>query len=129
MPKAKLSVEAFIAALDHPLKPLIERVRAIALGANAGITEQIKWNAPSFCYGGDDRVTMRLHPADQLQLVFHRGVKVREADGFRFEDESGLLRWVADDRATATFRALDEVTEHEAALARLIDRWVVATAP
>ena len=129
MAKATQSVEAFMAALDHPLKPIIARIRAIALGANAGITERIKWNAPSFCYGGDDRVTLRLHPADQLQLVFHRGAKRRPDDKFTFADDSGLLRWVAADRATVTFQTLDEVEDQAAVLARLIDRWVVATAP
>lgn len=38
-------VEAFLAALDHPLKPAIEEVRLIIKGAREGITEHIKWNA------------------------------------------------------------------------------------
>lgn len=129
MAKKGPTVEAFMQALDHPLKPLIARVRAIVLGSNGEITEQIKWNAPSFCYGGDDRVTLRLHPPQQLQLIFHRGAKVRESDRFSFVDNSGLLQWITTDRATVTLRSLEEAEAHEAALAQLVDRWMVATTP
>ena len=128
MAKKGPTVEAFMAALEHPQKPLIARVRAIILGANGRITEQVKWNAPSFCYGGDDRVTMRLHPPTQVQLILHRGAKVRPDDGFTFADDSGLLHWITNDRATVTLRSLAEVEAHEAALARLVERWMLATA-
>lgn len=56
--KAAPSVAALIAALDQPLKPAIEPVRALARGANAGIIERMTWNAPRFCYADDDRVTL-----------------------------------------------------------------------
>ena len=42
------SVEAFLAALDHPRKQDILTVRQIILGADPRIQEAIKWNAPSF---------------------------------------------------------------------------------
>ena len=52
-----------------------------------GSREHVKWNAPSFCYAGVDRVTFRLQPGNRLQLVLHRGAKVRDdAADFRFED-------------------------------------------
>lgn len=87
----------------------------------------MKWNAPSFCYGGDDRVTMRLHPAGKLQLVFHRGAKPKSEE-FRFEDETGLLKMVAPDRGIVE---LEEGTVDPAAprLQALIARWMEATAP
>ena len=41
-------------------------------------------------------MTFRLRPGDRLQLVLHRGAKVRDdAADFRFEDDSGLLEWAA----------------------------------
>lgn len=120
-------VERFMAALEHPLKAEIAALRAVILGADAGITERVKWNAPSFCYRGDDRVTMRLHPPEQLQLIFHRGAKVREIAGFTFEDDSGLLRWVAADRAVVTLRTREEIAAQAAALADVVRRWVAAT--
>ena len=90
------TVDSFMADLDHPLKAGIEQLRAAILASNDGITEHVKWNAPSFRYADVDRVTFRLQPGDRLQLVLHRGAKVRDdAADFRFEDDSGLLDWVA----------------------------------
>lgn len=43
-------VALFLKELEHPLKDEIEEVRKIILSAADDITEQIKWNAPSFCY-------------------------------------------------------------------------------
>ena len=37
------AVDQFIVGLEHSLKAEIERLRAIILRANHGITEQIKW--------------------------------------------------------------------------------------
>ncbi|HYP61380.1 MAG TPA: DUF1801 domain-containing protein [Thermomicrobiales bacterium] len=120
-------VDQFMAALEHPLKAEIERLRAIIIGANAGISEQIKWKAPSFCYRGDDRVTMKLHPVSQVQLIFHRGSKPKDTANFAFEDNSGLLKWAAKDRGVATFRNMAEIEQHKVALRDLLNRWMIAT--
>jgi len=121
------AVDQFIVGLEHSLKAEIERLRAIILRANDGITEQIKWKAPSFCYRGDDRVTMKLHPASQIQLVFHRGARPKDTADFTFEDSSSLLKWAAKDRGIVTFRTMAEIEANEAALRDLVNRWVIAT--
>ena len=120
-------VERFMAGLEHPLKAEIERLRAIILGANPEITERIKWNAPSFCHRGEDRVTMRLHPPTRLQLIFHRGAKVKGSTDFSFEDPTGLMKWAAKDRAVVPLTDMAEIETHEAELADLVNRWVIAT--
>ena len=120
------SVEAFMAALEHPFKPGIERLRAAILASNSEITEHVKWNAPSFCHGGVDRATFRLQPGNRLQLILHRGAKVRADDGFRFEDTSGLLEWLTPDRAVITFRDLTDVESKLAAVLDVVNRWVAA---
>jgi len=127
MANGAAAVAQFLQTWDHPLKAEVEQLRAIILGADPGITEQIKWKAPSFCYRGDDRVTMRLHPKGGVQLIFHRGVKVKDSTDFSFADPSGLLQWVAKDRAIVTFHTLAEITAHEAALGDVVRRWVAAT--
>ncbi len=120
-------VDSFMAELEHPLKSGIERLRAAILASNDEITEHVKWNAPSFCYAGVDRVTFRLQPGDRLQLVLHRGAEARDdSRDFRFEDTSGLLEWVAPDRAVVTFPDLDDVDAVQAAVVDLVNRWVVA---
>jgi hypothetical protein len=106
----------------------VEAVREIILSAHPGLTEQIKWNAPSFGIDGDDRITFRLQPGDRVQLVFHQGARKRDdATSFSFEDGSGLLEWVAGDRALGTFHGLDDVEAKRAALKDLVRRWMIAT--
>lgn len=120
-------VDALLAALDHPLKEAIVRLREVVLASDPRITELIKWNAPSFCWNGADRVTMKYQPPKSAGLVFHRGVKKVDAP-LVFEDSSGLLTWVAPDRAVATFRSLDEIEANLPALQALVRAWMLATA-
>lgn len=120
-------VEQFLDALEHPLKEGVLRLRTVIRAADPEITEHVKWNAPSFRYGGEDRVTFRLQPRGRLQLIFHRGAKVRaDATGFVFADPSGLMTWPAPDRAVIDFPDLGFVTEHEAEVGTLVRRWVLA---
>src|SRR3712207_5407309 len=91
MPNRSQEVDRFMESLNHPLKEGVEQLRAAILESNDQITEHIKWNAPSFCYAGEDRVTFRLYPEDRVQLVFHRGAKVKsDAGDFEFDDDTGL---------------------------------------
>ncbi len=86
------TVDAFLARLDHPLKPEIEAVRAIILGADPRITESIKWNAPSFALT-EHFATFELRPVETVQVVFHTGAKVRPGrSGIAIDDPAGLLR-------------------------------------
>jgi hypothetical protein len=120
-------VEQYLAELEHPLKEGVLRLRAAILASDPAITEHVKWNAPSFRYGGEDRVTFRLQPRGRLQLIFHRGAKVRaDTAGFAFDDPSGLMTWLAPDRAVIDFPDLDAVSEREARVVALVGRWMPA---
>ena len=110
LPNQSADVDRFMLALDHPLREDIGAMRSAILASNEGISEHIKWNALSFCYGGDDRVTFRLPPKGGLQLIFHRGEKVKDSQDFMFEDGTGLLQWLAVDRAVVTFGDARDVT-------------------
>lgn len=120
-------MDTFFATLEHPLKPSIQSLRAAILDSNAEISEHIKWKAPSFCHAGDDRVTFRLPPKGGLQLIFHRGVKVKDASGFRFEDASGLVVWAAADRGVVTLSDAEDVRAKTAILVGLVNAWMTAT--
>jgi hypothetical protein len=127
MPNRSPEVDRFMAGLNHPLKEEIEQLRAAILNSNDAITEHIKWKAPSFCYADEDRVTFRLYPEDRVQLVFHRGAKVKgDAANFAFDDHTGLLRWVANDRAVVALRDAEDVEAKRADLVEVVNRWVVA---
>lgn len=119
-------VDSFLKMLKHPLKAEVEALRAIILGADKQITEHIKWNAPSFRYNGEDRATMNLHSQDCVQLIFHRGAKVKANTDFVFEDESGLLEWLAPDRAVVKLHDLTEVKAKKDTLKKLVSKWVRA---
>lgn len=127
MANRPVDVEGFLAALDHPRKAEIVALRRLILAADRGISERIKWNAPSFGVGGDDRVTMRLAPKGQVQLVFHRGAKPVAADGFRFPDATGRLVWAAPDRATLTVVDAADLKASGAEITALVVRWIQAT--
>ena len=128
MPNETPEVAEFLRNLSHPLRDEIARVRAAILASDDEITEHIKWKAPSFCYHGDDRVTFRLQPGDRLQLVFHRGAKVRaDSHDFVFEDDSGLLEWSTPDRGTVGLDELDDLEAKLPAVVELVGRWMRAT--
>ena len=122
-------VSDFLRDLSHSMKEGVITLRDAILASDSEITEHIKWNAPSFCYRGDDRVTFRLRPADQFQLVFHRGAKVRTgSDAFSFDHPDGLLDWATADRATLRLAGLDDVQAKLPAVVDLVNRWMRATA-
>src|SRR5215211_6433031 len=106
---AQPTVDEFLDELDHPRTDDVRRLRAAIMAGAPELTEHVKWRAPSFCIRGEDRVTFRLFPTDHLQLVFHRGAKPQDTEGFEFGDDAGLLRWVAPDRAVLTLGGPAEV--------------------
>ncbi|RKH79983.1 DUF1801 domain-containing protein [Corallococcus sp. AB045] len=117
-----------MAELEHPLKAEIQAVRAAILASDDTITERIKWKAPSFVHSGDDRVTFRLAPKGIFQVILHRGAKVKDTKGFAFEDDSGLVEWLAKDRGVVTLPDAKTVKAKKAALVKLVGRWMKATA-
>jgi len=64
-------VDEFMGRLDHPFKPEVQMIREIIKNVNPQITEQIKWNAPSFSYQGESPVTFNLWERKHIHLVFH----------------------------------------------------------
>ena len=104
---------------------IVETLRAAIVAADPAITEHVKWNAPSFVHDGTDRVTMRLHPKGGVQLIFHRGAKVRDdtAD-FSFDDPSGLLKWATPDRGILAIDSPADATANAPAITDLVRRWV-----
>jgi uncharacterized protein YdhG (YjbR/CyaY superfamily) len=71
------AVSEYMAKLDHPLKAEAQAVREIIQNVDLGITEQVKWNAPSFSYKGNYVVTFNLHTKEYVLLVFHNQAIVK----------------------------------------------------
>ena len=122
-------VAEFIQTTSHPLKPAVEQVRDIILSVDKAITEHIKWNAPSFCFDGDDRITFNLSKRDYILLIFHRGAKVKDSKSKDplFKDTTGLLEWLAPDRAVIKFQSIEDVAAKKTALKKVVKLWLAAT--
>jgi uncharacterized protein YdhG (YjbR/CyaY superfamily) len=123
-------VTKFLDEQNHPLRKEIDLLREIILTANSGLSENIKWNGPNYCFGNEDRITMRIQPitAKQIQLIFHRGAKVKEQPKSKLiDDTSGLLVWKENDRAIATFKNIEEIKTNKDELTKIISEWIIAT--
>lgn len=121
-------VTRFLDELRHPLREEIEALRLIILEASALLEENIKWNGPNYSVGAEDRITMKIQPPKQIQLVFHRGAKVKEQPKERLvEDASGLLAWRENDRAIASFKDKEAVAAAREALPAIVRAWIAAT--
>lgn len=105
-------VEAFMDKLDHPFKAEVEAVRQIIKKVNKEITEQIKWNAPSFSYKGEYLVTFNLWAKDHIHLVFHNPMisKVK----------SPLLEGDYERRRMAHFTDMQEIQAKKASLEKVL---------
>ena len=71
-------VTGFLDSLNHALRAEIECLRNIIMSTDYELTEGIKWNGPNYSINGKDRITMRINPQKQIQVIFHRGAKVKE---------------------------------------------------
>ena len=121
-------VEAWLDAADAPVRAMVGRLRGLALAAHPDTSERIKWNAPSICVGGDDRITMGIEAKGGVRAVLHRGAKVKDTAGFVFADPDGLARWPAVDRGVLSFASDDDIIARTPAIAALFRRWLEATA-
>jgi uncharacterized protein YdhG (YjbR/CyaY superfamily) len=74
MPRSK-EVDAWLARYDNPMKPVVQRVREIVLGADRRIEECIKWQAPTFTYRGN---LASFYPKSKAHasLMFHQGARI-----------------------------------------------------
>jgi uncharacterized protein YdhG (YjbR/CyaY superfamily) len=107
-------VEQYLSTLEHPMKAELEALRAIILGANAKISERIKWNAPSYYYQ-EDIVTFGppARKPDEILLVFHHPAVVKIS--------SDLLQGDYKDRRLAIFKSMAEVVANREEVARIIN--------
>ena len=128
MGSLNIEVTKFLDDLHHPLRAEIEQLRLTILNADSRITENIKWNGPNYCFENDDRITMKIHPPKQIQLIFHRGVKkLTQPNDKIIDDNSGLLVWKENDRAVASFKDIKAIKKTQSELEAIVLKWVKAT--
>ncbi|HNT75084.1 MAG TPA: DUF1801 domain-containing protein [Anaerolineae bacterium] len=115
--------------LDDERKPLVEALLIAILEACPTLTETIKWNAPTFCYNGKDRMTITLHKKDRVGLILHTGAKPKEDKKapHLYTDDTGLLEWNSNIRATVTFSDLAVFLAKRDLFKKVIERWIEET--
>lgn len=122
-----IGVSNFLDMLNHPLRSEIDNLRTIILQANGEVEENIKWNSPNYSYRNEDRITMRVQPPKQIQLIFHRGAKKLEQPSDKLiQDKSALLQWKENDRAVVTFKNASEIECASSDLTAIINKWINA---
>jgi hypothetical protein len=110
-------------------KPIVEAMLKAIREQCPNLSETIKWNAPTFCFGGKDRMTVMLHKKDRVGLILHTGAKPKEdkkAPHFYFDDTE-LLEWNSNIRATISFFSLSDFFSKSDRFKRAINRWIEET--
>lgn len=106
-------VDEFMEQLDHPFKAEVQMMRGIIKNVNKDITEQIRWNAPSFSYKGEYLVTFNLWEKARVHLVFHNPMISRV--------KSRLLEGDYDQRRMAYFADKKDIEEKKTALEKVLN--------
>lgn len=108
-------VDAWMAELDHPLKAEMQAVREIILASHPGITERVKWAAPSFGYK-TDMATFNHRTTKHVHLVIHNGAVMN--------DTTGYLEGDYVDRRMMYFKDAGDVVKKKQALQDAVRAWV-----
>lgn len=123
MPKSKTpkltdteQVALFMEALEHPLKDVVELLRAEIKKADPSLKERIKWNAPSY-YTNVDLLTFNLKSNNTILLILHNIACTKI--------KSELLEGDYVDRRIIYFKDAEEVATAKNELERIIKEYVL----
>jgi hypothetical protein len=124
-----MSVDDFLKTNQHSLKKELAELREIISKTEPSLTEHIKWNAPSFCHNGDDRITFNLSKPNAILLIFHRGAKAKKLTlkSPLLKVNSELLDWPSPDRAVMKFTSMAEITSLKRKLSTIVKDWIAVT--
>lgn len=115
MSRASGTVDAFMRDLDHPFKAEVEAIRTIIKGVHPAITEEVKWNAPSFAYKGH-MATFNLWAQGRVYLVFHEGALLEPAPA--------IFEGTYPDRRMVYFTSMDDLLTKKDQLIRAVLAWI-----
>jgi uncharacterized protein YdhG (YjbR/CyaY superfamily) len=109
--KSKETVNEYMDKLEHPLKAEVQTIREIIKSVHPEITEQIKWNAPSFSYK-DYIATFNLRAQQHVHLIFHNPAIA--------SIQSDILEGDYADRRMTYFSDMADVKAKQAALEHVV---------
>ncbi len=121
-------VTLFLDNQNHPFRSEIEVLRLLILNTNLELTENIKWNGPNYSFAEQDRITIKIQPPKNLQIIFHCGAKVKEQPkGKLIKNDFGLLIWKENNRAVATFNSMQEIEQNAVQLSSIVKEWIASS--
>ena len=108
-------VDQWFESYNNPLKDLVNQVREIILATDERITEDIKWQAPTFIYKGN---IASFFPKSKknVSLMFHKGAAIDNPDGL-LEGEGKISR-------VARFYDAQDIEKKKTALETIIKNWI-----
>jgi len=107
-------VNEFLDRLKHSFKAEVQAIRDILKGIHKDVTEQIKWNAPSFSYKGSSIATFNLHAKGRVHLVFHHPAIAKV--------QSDILEGNYSNRRMVYFADLDDVRAKRKSLEKALNQ-------
>lgn len=126
--KKYLTVSDFLNDLDKDKYDQVQALRDVIVNANPNLSEYIKWNAPSYVYEGEHRITFNLVNKQQLvMIVIHMGatrVENKKAQPV-LNDSSGLVIWNSNIRGTICFENLEQIIYRSEDISKLIESWLM----
>ena len=83
----------------------------------------------AFAHGGRDRLTLMLHKSDRVGLILHTGARPKEDKKAPplYQDDTGLLEWNSNIRATITFLDLSDMMSKKSLFQQAVQRWIEET--
>jgi hypothetical protein len=119
----------FMSQWDDYRKPLLAEIMRTITETSPDLTESIKWNAPNYCDDGKDRLTVMLHKKDRVALILHTGARPKEDKKapVLFADDTGLLEWNSNIRATIYFSDLPDFEAKKDLFKQAVTRWLAET--
>jgi hypothetical protein len=110
-------------------KPIVEALLNTIEEECPNLSKTIKWNSPTFSFEGKDRMTVMLHKRDRVGLILHTGAKPKEDKKapHLYNDDTELLEWNSNIRATITFYSLSDFISKNDRFKHAIYRWIEET--
>lgn len=123
----KNAVSAFIQKLEPELAKLVEAIRKLILSTDKQISEEVKWNSPSFYFNGEmkkfdakeykrDLVVIHTRKSNAL-LIFPTGASIKDGNEILEGDYK-------DGRRMVTINTLSELRSKQKALRSVIKSWL-----
>jgi hypothetical protein len=108
-------VDAYMQALENPLKDLWEQIRESVLAVDPAMEEDIKWGAPTFIYKGN-LATFNPRAKKFVNLTFHTGALI--------PDPEGVLDGDAKEARVFRIETSAELSQKKMGLEKVVKNWI-----